>query len=85
MPISSDATTRLRLEVARAYQAARCKGVSRDDAIEAAMTIYVEAHPTPWRNRSSASEQVAEIIASVTNADPKWFIRAADGAKPKRR
>ncbi|MBV8651695.1 MAG: hypothetical protein JO255_09530 [Alphaproteobacteria bacterium] len=49
------------------------------------MTIYVEAHPTPWRSRSSASEQVAEIIASVTNADPKWFIRAADSARPKRK
>jgi hypothetical protein len=85
MPTCSEATKRLRLEVARAYQAARCKGISRDDAIEAAMTIYVEAHPTPWRSRSSASEQVAEIIASVTNADPKWFIRAADGARPKRK
>ncbi len=85
MQTPSDATKRLRLEVARAYQAARCKGISRDDAIEAAMTIYVEANPTPWRNRLSASEQVAEIIASVTNADPKWFVRSADSPKPRRK
>jgi hypothetical protein len=85
MSNSPDATKRIRFEVARAYQDARCKGVSRDDAIDAAMTIYVESHPAPSRNRVSASEQVAEIIASVTNADPKWFIRAESSIKPKRR
>jgi hypothetical protein len=85
MQTCSDATKRLRLEVARAYQTARCKGISRDDAIDAAMTIYVEAHPAPSRNRASASEQVAEIIASVTNADPKWFIRSAESVNTKRK
>jgi hypothetical protein len=63
----------LRRAVAMAYRTGREAGHSHHDALDAAESVYFEAHPEALADRLAASARINELIVSAINVDAKWY------------
>src|SRR5258708_2570581 len=72
-PTITEAEKPLRRAAAMAYRIVREAGRCHHAAVDAAEAVYFEAHPEAMADRLAASARINELIASATQADPKWF------------